>query len=248
MLKGCYIDLNCECSKEELQTLYNLLISDRRAVVDRLVNAEMKKKQIITGAFLQYALCTHLQIPAGNLKFTYNEHGKPGLEIPGVHFNMSHSGDYAMIVISDHPVGVDIEKKRTDKTGVAKRCFCRDEYDDIMSGKDEAEVADRFLEYWTLKEAYVKYLGRGLSVPFNSFKLICEGKEYRVAEGDKAFASTELALSKDVILRSYGFARGYRYSVCFETGCMADSLVGDGDDFKPKKVDIRDIMSDVFWY
>ena len=123
MLKCLYFDFNSKCQDEEIQALYDSLIKDRRAVVDKLKNLSAKKKQIMTGAFLQYVLCKHLQLKPGDLVFSYSDYGKPGLKMPGVHFNLSHSGDYAMIVLSDRPVGVDIEGRKMDITNVAKRFF-----------------------------------------------------------------------------------------------------------------------------
>ncbi len=246
MLKCLYFDFNSKCQDEEIQALYDSLIKDRRAVVDKLKNLSAKKKQIMTGAFLQYVLCKHLQLKPGDLVFSYSDYGKPGLKMPGVHFNLSHSGDYAMIVLSDRPVGVDIEGRKMDITNVAKRFFCKEEYEDIMRGKNDKEVADRFLKYWTLKEAYVKYLGRGLSVPLNAFKLVCKEGSYRVVEGDGDDENRDFALPQDVILDSHEFLQEYRYSICFEPGCMTDFLFGDLVFFNPEEVKINAIMNDLF--
>lgn len=108
------------------------------------------------------------------LSFHYGEHGKPMLteevleRIGNFDFNLSHSGDYLVLAVSDKPVGIDIEHIRKDRISVAKRFFCREEYEELLFLTGE-ERDRRFLEYWTMKEAYVKRIGTGSSTPFNSF-------------------------------------------------------------------------------
>ena len=56
------------------------------------------------------------------------EGGKPYLvSEPGVHFSLSHSGDWAVCAIGDHPLGVDIEKCEPGRPDIASRFFHRDE-------------------------------------------------------------------------------------------------------------------------
>jgi 4'-phosphopantetheinyl transferase len=64
---------------------------------------------------LREILATYTGTSPGGLEFTVGQHGKPALRGSGVEFNLSHSGDYAMIAIATSvPVGVDIERVRDD--------------------------------------------------------------------------------------------------------------------------------------
>ncbi|MBR1598366.1 MAG: 4'-phosphopantetheinyl transferase superfamily protein [Lachnospiraceae bacterium] len=171
MLDCYYMNVSCDCSKEQSLALYEGLSRDRRERVDRLKDKGAAHKQIIIGAFLQHCLSGYIGVMPSQIKFEYNEQGKP--YVPSdVHFNMSHSGDYAVLAVSDHPVGIDIERLRHKRLSVAKRFFCREEYEDIINAGGEKEQDRRFLEYWTVKEAYVKYLGKGLSIPLDSFRIL----------------------------------------------------------------------------
>jgi 4'-phosphopantetheinyl transferase len=92
-----------------------------------------------------------------------NSFGKPRLRgRPGVHFNIAHCRRAVAVLVSDRPVGVDVEAVRGRDAHVAARCFDASERAHIEAAADP----DReFFRYWTLKESYVKALGCGLSYP-----------------------------------------------------------------------------------
>lgn len=97
--------------------------------------------------------------------------GKPYLpNYPEVQFNLSHSRDWVVVALGDEVVGVDVEKRvAADRCkAVAARCFHEDE-NKVLKRCEGVELEQRFLRYWTCKEAYVKYLGTGLKTPLNQF-------------------------------------------------------------------------------
>lgn len=80
-----------------------------------------------------------------------------------------------VVAVSDEEIGVDIEKASLCNIDVAKRCFCKNEYEYILSDSIKSDI--RFFRIWTKKEAYIKYLGVGLSMPLNSFSVLSDGFE-----------------------------------------------------------------------
>lgn len=104
--------------------------------------------------FFSYALLLNaLKLSLGLEKLPeiiYDENGKPHFEAPcGIHFSLSHSGDYVAAAVSDSPCGVDIEKKKPRPERFMKK---------IMENES---LELEFYELWCLKEAYFKLVGKG---------------------------------------------------------------------------------------
>jgi 4'-phosphopantetheinyl transferase len=116
---------------------------------------------------LRQLLGQHLGQPPAALRFRTGPYDKPQLDLPGApHFNMSHSGPWALIAIgADLPIGVDIEDPREmgDLMPLAERNFSAAEYRDLAA-LPEAERLQAFLRCWTRKEACLKAVGSGLSI------------------------------------------------------------------------------------
>ena len=120
--------------------------------------------------------------------FAYGEQGKPYLpDYPEVHFNLSHSGSYVAIAVGEVKLGVDVEVNSRNALAVARRCFHEKEYQELLRYVDEPEQLDQhFKQYWSMKEAYIKYRGEGLKIPLSSFHVLPE--ENRIAgQGKPAF-------------------------------------------------------------
>jgi 4'-phosphopantetheinyl transferase len=114
----------------------------------------------------RYAACS----PA-SWRFIRGPHGKPEIkpaaDLPALGFNLSHTkGLVACSVALDCICGVDVEKIRPmkDMAGIAETVFSNAEIE-AWESADEAEKPDNFFKLWTLKEAYIKATGQGLSAP-----------------------------------------------------------------------------------
>jgi 4'-phosphopantetheinyl transferase len=81
------------------------------------------------------------------------------------HFNISHSGDLVVCALARTNVGIDIESisRATDHLAIAHAYFSSDEAAWIGARPDS--VNRRFVALWTVKEAYLKAIGIGLTVP-----------------------------------------------------------------------------------
>ena len=109
---------------------------------------------------LQFAL-QKAGIPTFQQTFTENPWGKPLLaDRDDLHFSLSHSGHWAVCAICDTPVGVDVELLRCTLR-IARRFFHPEE----LTATDSVFLT----RLWTAKEAFVKALGRGLTIPLDSF-------------------------------------------------------------------------------
>ena len=138
---------------------------ERRAKVERFVFQKDKCLCLGAGLLLAFAL---REAGVRDLALGYGAHDKPYLlNCSNVHFNLSHSGTWAVCAVSSNPVGIDVEEHRAYDDGVARLCFTAKEI--AWMGR-QGDTPKAFARLWTRKESYVKLLGTGLSKPPNSFE------------------------------------------------------------------------------
>ena len=112
--------------------------------------------------------------------FEYNEHGKPSIVgHPEIFFNLSHCKEAAVCVVSDHPVGIDVESIREYKESLVRYTMNDDEVLEIESAADPASA---FIRFWTMKEATMKLIGTGIS---NDMKTIIDTTKYKYTTVDR---------------------------------------------------------------
>jgi 4'-phosphopantetheinyl transferase len=157
------------------------LSSDERARHDRFVFARDGRDFAIAHALLRRSLSEWCACAPHELRFAKGPHGKPALEAEmaartGVSFNLAHTdGLVACVVARNAEVGIDVEAiaRRVDAMEVAGRFFSPAEVAELGRCAEDARQA-RFIETWTLKEAFVKALGKGLLVPLDEFAFLFE--------------------------------------------------------------------------
>lgn len=129
-----------------------------------------KQRSLMGDLIVRQFYAKALKLNPMKIEFDYNEHDKPSLKNhPKAHFNISHSGGYVVVAFSDCPVGIDIEKNKGNRLAVAKRFFTREELDDLFALAEGKEQIEYFYQLWTLKESYMKTIGKGISMSLSSF-------------------------------------------------------------------------------
>lgn len=141
-----------------------------------------KQRSLIGDLIVRQYYAKAMKLNPMEIEFDYNEHEKPSLKgFPKAHFNISHSGDYVVVAFSDCPVGIDIEKNKGNRLKVAKRFFTQEEIADLNALPTEKEQVNYFYQLWTLKESYMKAIGKGISMSLNSFSFKKIYGTYRLA-------------------------------------------------------------------
>lgn len=151
-----------------------LLSEDEKARGRSFVAALHRRRFVAGRARLRSLLGEHLGLDPRTLVFVQNEFGKPRLaHHTSVHFSLSHSEDRAVLAVSDTVViGADIERVRAlEHLDLARRYFHPNEVAAILCLPRREEQLEAFFRIWTLKEAVVKSLGTGLSIPLDSFEV-----------------------------------------------------------------------------
>lgn len=130
-----------------------------------------RDRYIAAHGCLRVVLARYLQDEPGQLSFSTNAYGKPYLDDHKLEFNLSHSGDYALIAVTlEHKIGVDVEliRDEVEILSIANRYFSKNEITELMTLPLEDRITG-FFNCWTRKEAYIKAHGFGLSLPLDSF-------------------------------------------------------------------------------
>ena len=151
-----------------------LLSADERARAGRFIRPCDRRRYIVAHAALRLLLGRYAGVDCRVLSFVMGPHGKPALAEggeAGLAFNMSHSGELAVVAISDRgQLGVDIEVVRTvaEANIIAQSYFSQREALALRE-TSPSEIDRAFLICWTRKEAFVKALGGGLSIGLDRF-------------------------------------------------------------------------------
>ena len=174
---------------------------------------------LVTRALVRTVLARYADRPAESLSFTKNRYGRPGIpagENPAaLNFNISHTdGLVALAVTRNATVGVDVES--TGRTvmdrDLARRFFAPPEAD-RLAALPPAQQAPRFIAYWTLKEAFIKACGRGLSIPLSDFS-------FHLEEGHPITVSFAPSLAEDPPLWHFSLldpGEGFRIAIARKT-------------------------------
>ena len=159
-----------------LPCLRALLTDEERARERRFLFPDDQRRFLVTRALLRITLSRYADVRAQDWRFQADAYGKPGIVhasglIRRLQFNLTHTGGLIVLAVSlDRAAGVDAEcaEREISHLELAGRYFTPYEAADVGSLRGRARTR-RFFEYWTLKEAYVKARGQGLSIALDQF-------------------------------------------------------------------------------
>ncbi len=159
--------LSTQMIPEERESHWSTLSRDEQDRAGRFLMDADRNRFIAARGGLRVILSSYCGVRAADLVFQTGSYGKPFLVWPDtpLEFNVSHSGDCVLVgVTQDAPCGVDIECSRPGRPEIkiAERFFCARE----LRWLKQAEGG--FLVLWTAKEAILKAVGRGLSIPLSA--------------------------------------------------------------------------------
>ncbi len=155
-----------------------LLDREERVRAGRFLNERHGSRFVVGRAGMRLRLARYMKKSPADLVFTYGPHGKPMLAEAGApHFNLAHSdGEAVLAVCREQAVGVDVERGHRLDTDIVSRFFSDAEIAAWQLLPD-ASRERAFFRAWTAKEAVLKALGVGLSVPLSAFSVRISAEE-----------------------------------------------------------------------
>ena len=184
----------------------------------RPLREEDRKTELAAWCLLYYAL-KKWGIPKEQINadgaYYFGEHGKPMRKDRKVWFNLSHSGNYILCVVSHSEIGCDIEEIKDVKWKLAGRYFSEKEYDFLekMSGGganlayEKGAAEELFTRFWVLRESYVKKTGEGLGTSLEGLDF----SERSVLKENGRGKKGEEFLKESFFEMEYD---GYRIAIC----------------------------------
>ncbi|MEB8805407.1 4'-phosphopantetheinyl transferase superfamily protein [Bacillus cereus] len=171
----------------------------------RLLNSCDVNRTLIGDLLIRSLICQKYKINNEEIRFKYNEYGKPFVEnFSDFHFNLSHSGEWVVCTTANFNVGIDIEKvSEIEALKLAKEFFSADEFYDISNMNSDEQI-NYFYDLWTLKESYIKTIGKGLYTPLNSFSIKKESRALILYKN----------IPKNFYFKQYNIDPNYKLSAC----------------------------------
>lgn len=154
---------------ETLPEVRSILSPDEQDRASRFLSDVDARRYMGARASLRTLLGAYVGIEPGQLRFTYDRFGKPGLDgeaqARSVRFSVSHSAGLGLLgFVRGHRIGVDLEHVRADidVEGLARNHFSSNEFQKLRPLSADRQL-EAFFCCWTRKEAYLKGRGEGVS-------------------------------------------------------------------------------------
>jgi len=170
-------------SVHSLNTLSSLITTEESDKLSKYKNKTAQHTAFITRSICRLVLAQYTTTKPSALEFVRNKHGKPelvnntvkksnNLNNPDtIRFNLSHNNHLIIIAVCvNDDIGCDIEnpQRKVNIEPITRRFFAKQEHSELTNLQGQ-EQQQRFFEYWTLKEAFVKATGVGISLGLDTF-------------------------------------------------------------------------------
>jgi 4'-phosphopantetheinyl transferase len=160
----------------DLPTKYRELLSDgEQRAEQRFYFERDRRRYLMTRALVRTVLSRYADIAPRAWRFRCNRYGRPEIAnatgaTQALSFNVSHTSELVLLGVTlESCIGVDIEMVRDiEPLDLAERFFAPAEIG-ALAGVVADRQRERFFEFWTLKESYIKARGLGLTLPLDSF-------------------------------------------------------------------------------
>lgn len=156
--------------------LVELLSLDERIRADKFYFEHDRKSYIAAHALTRAMLALVIKCRPESIEFVTDDFGKPELitstkTFPKLRINLSHTRHAVMVGLTmEHDIGVDIEwLGRNDRCLELANTVLTPEERLVIKNTKDHQKKQYFLKLWTLKEAYIKAIGKGLSLPLTDF-------------------------------------------------------------------------------
>ncbi|PFY18315.1 4-phosphopantetheinyl transferase [Bacillus toyonensis] len=206
MIEIYIVKIPAKIENKFFQQLLQCVSNEKRKKIQSFRRMEDAYRALIADLLVRNLIIRKYNVLNEEIEFQNNFYGKPYLQgFSKFEFNISHSGEWVVCAVDKFSIGVDIEMIKPIEFDIAKCFFTEEEYDDLLT-VDSLKRLDYFYDLWTIKESYVKAIGKGLTIPLNSFLVKKQGLEHiEIIQNNK---------KNSYIVKQYCIDDQYKLSVC----------------------------------
>jgi 4'-phosphopantetheinyl transferase len=194
--------INISSNLSFLESLSPLLTHDELARASRYIHLHDSNRFKISRGALKLIMGRYLNRQPSLVEVVPGINKKPYIKNSTLFYNISHSGDWIVLAVSDSAIGVDTEQVNPsfDFNDVIKEYFSLEEARSIL----EEKSPDRFFMIWTRKEALTKATGKGLDEDLKFIPGL---------DGDHYIQGEMLSSSNSWLITSFKLSANYFASV-----------------------------------
>ncbi|MCP5105795.1 MAG: 4'-phosphopantetheinyl transferase superfamily protein [bacterium] len=208
MIEVYAVDLSEPLEMGMYEHLLACVSPEKSARIRRFYREEDRIRGLIADILVRSLIIPKTGLKNSEIQFHNNDYGKPFLTgREDFQFNLSHSGIWVVAAVDRLPVGIDVEQIQPIDLDISKNYYSPVEHRDLL-GKDDK--FSYFFTLWSLKESYIKIVGKGLSLPLNSFSITFARDKNRNEIRIKA----EDQLLEDIFFYQYPVHPEYKMAVC----------------------------------
>jgi 4'-phosphopantetheinyl transferase len=208
------VRLDRKLDSMEVEFLLRFISPEKKEVIGNYYREEDQLRSLVADLLIRMVVMQYVDIENNAIRFIHSENGKPMLSgMEGFHFNTSHAGDWVVCVFDNTEIGTDVEFVKTANLSISRSFFTEEEHYDICNAPDPN---DRFFDYWTLKESFIKHNGKGLSQALNEFVILFSENPIRVALKGKRV--------ENVYLKQYSLDDAHKLAVCASSSSLPESI------------------------
>lgn len=199
------VDVTGTLDKRVYERLLTYVSPDKNARIRRFYRMEDRIRGLMADILVRSIIIRETGMENQNIRFYTNDYGKPFLkDWEDFQFNLSHSGTWVVGVVDNRAVGIDVEQIQPIDLDISKNYFSPVEHRDLMAQENKFAY---FFTLWSLKESYIKIVGKGLSLPLNSFSIrFFSPGDIRIKAEDR--------LLEDIFFAQYPIHTEYKMAVC----------------------------------
>lgn len=171
MVESYALWIKRQLTHDEFKQLLSHVSEEKQRRIRQFYFFSDAQRALLGDLLARHAVCTRAGVRHDQIRIGLNPYRKPVLVYPeNLCFNISHTEDWVVCAVDHDPVGIDVECIKPINLEIAERFFSTEECMDLLS-RNEASLVKHFYRIWTLKESYIKMIGKGLSIPLHSFTI-----------------------------------------------------------------------------